>query len=322
MHRFRYAAAVAAIMGVFAAGDARSATDRAYTAGSVALELDGVRAPIKEAGGGAAYADVINEALGPDHVVRKHIGAPKYELISLKVGADMPRPLATWVSDSLNLKFVPKNGAILGLDFNMREQSRRTFSNALLTSIMFPELDQSSKEAAFISLKLAPEITHVATATGTPVGPLPSAPQKVITSSNFRISIDGLDTSHVSKIDAMDIKMKVGSEGLGVVRDPARSPVNLELPDLVFYVAESHSDSIAKWHEDFVVKGNSGQDKEKNGRIDVLNSSGQPIYSLELQHLGITHFTPQPLASEDSTRTVRVEMYLEQMRFLPGTMGQ
>ncbi len=323
MHRVGYLAALGVAAGVFVGADARSADQRAFAAGTVAVEIDGVRARVKEAGGGAAYADVLSEALGPDRVVRKHIGPPKYEAISLTVGADMPKPLANWVSDTLNLKFTSKNGAILGLDFQMKEQSRRTFANALLTDVVFPELDGSSKDAAYITLKMAPEYTRVGTASGAVV-PAPATPaQKNIMASMFRLSIDGLDTTHVTKIEAIDVKMKVGTDSLGVAREVSKLPPNLELPDLVFYVSESHADSIAKWHEDFVVKGNNGQDKEKNGKLDVLNASGQAIYTIELQHLGITHFTAEPLASsDDAMRTVRVVMYVEQMKFTPGTMAQ
>jgi T4-like virus tail tube protein gp19 len=323
MRQVRYLAAVAAVAGVFSGADARSADQRAFAAGNVAVEIEGVRAKVREAAGGAAYADVISEALGADHVVRKHIGPPKYEPISLTVGADMPRALATWVSDTLSLKFATKNGAILGLDYNMKEQSRRTFANALLTDVVFPELDASSKDAAYITLKMSPENTRVGTPSGAAVAVSATPAPKNIMASMFRLSIDGLETSHVTKIEAMDVKMKVGSDSLGVVREVTKAPGNLETPDLVFYVSESHADSIAKWHEDFVVKGSNGPDKEKNGKIDVLNASGQAIYTIELQHMGITHFTPEPLASsEDSMRMVRVEMYVEQMKFTPGTMAQ
>jgi hypothetical protein len=308
--------------GVFAGADARSANERSYTAGSVGLEVDGARSAVKEASGGAAYGEVVSEQLGPDHVTRKHIGAVRYEPISLKVGADMSKALMTWTSDTLNLKFTPRNGAILGLDGAAKEQSRRMFYNGLLSDIVFPELDAESKEAAYISLKISPEYTRLAPASGATVSPAAVPAQKATMESAFRLSIDGLDTTHVSKIEALGVKLKIGTDQVGVVREPTKAAANLEIPNLVFYVSESHSDSIAKWHEDFVVKGNNGEDKEKSGRIDMLSPSGQVVYSLELQHLGITRFTPEPVAATDAMRRIRVEMYVEQIKFTPGTMAQ
>jgi hypothetical protein len=320
MHRVRYLAAMAVVAGVSVGADAWPAGDQ-RPAGGAGIEIDGVRAAVKEASGGAAFGDAVSEKLGPDHVVHKHVGGVQYEEIALVVGADMPKPLASWTTDTLNLRFAHKSGAILGLDGG-KEVSRRAFTNGLLTDVVFPELDASSKDVAYITVKISPEYTRLAPPNAAAMTAQATPPQKMTMASAFRLQIDGLDTSRVSKIEALDVKMKVGTDPIGEQRDYTKAPVNLEIPNLVFYVSESHADSIAKWHEDFVVKGNNGQDKEKNGRIDLLSSSGQAVYSLELQHLGITHFTPEPYAADDATRKVRVEMYVEQMKFTPGTMAQ
>jgi phage tail-like protein len=245
----------------------------------------------------------------------------KYETISVTAGADMPRPLANWMIDTLNLKYSRKNGAVLGLDYNFKEVTRRSFFNGLLTEVVFPELDAASKEPAYITLKISPEYTRVSTTSGATMTAAEAPTIKKAVSSNFRVTIDGLDMSHVTKVEAIDVKMKVASASVGEQRDYEKLPANLEFPNIVFYIAEDHSDSIAKWHEDFVVNGHNTQDKEKNGRIDVLAANLQQIiYSLELKNLGMTRFTAEPMASDDKARRVRVEMYVEQVRFAPGTM--
>jgi hypothetical protein len=305
----------------FVAADAAPADQRAYEAGHVAVELEGARAVVKEASGGAAYGEVVSETLGSDHIVRKHLAGVKYETISVTAGADMPKPLANWMIDTLSLKYARKNGTILGLDYNYKEATRRSFFNALLAEIVFPELDGASKEPAYITLKMSPEYTRVAATSGATMTATEAPAAKKVVSSNFRVTIDGLDMSRVTKIEAIDIKMKVATASVGEQRDYEKAPANLEFPNLVFYVAEDHADSIAKWHEDFVVNGHNTQDKEKNGRIDVLASNlQQGIYSLELKNLGITRFTAEPMASDTKARRVRVEMYVEQIRFAPGTM--
>jgi hypothetical protein len=312
-----------AVIAASALGTADALTasaDRNYEAGRVAFELDGVRALVKEASGGAAYGDVVNEPLGPDHVAHKHLAGVKYDNLSVTAGADMPKPLANWVVDTLSLKYGRKNGAILGVDFNYKEVTRRSFYNALLSEVVFPELDAASKDPVYITLKISPEYTRVSASTGTTFTATDAVPTKRAVASNFRMAIDGLDTTRVSKIEPIDIKMKIASQAVGEMRDYERQPASLELPGIVFYVSESHSDSIAKWHEDFVVNGHNSQDKEKNGRIDVLAQNQQVIYALELKNLGIVRFTAEPLASEDKSRRVKVEMYVEQIRFVPGTM--
>ena len=49
--------------------------DRAYSGGRFGLELDGVLAGwVFKVSGGGTTADVVSEKIGPDHVIKKHLG--------------------------------------------------------------------------------------------------------------------------------------------------------------------------------------------------------------------------------------------------------
>ena len=51
---------------------------RRYEAGNFFFELDGVKCGfIKSVEGGGVSAEVINEPVGPNYYVKKHIGQPK-----------------------------------------------------------------------------------------------------------------------------------------------------------------------------------------------------------------------------------------------------
>ena len=126
-----------------------TATDqRSYAKGSASLELSGSPAgQLVAIAGGDATADVVREMLGSDPVVHKHLGTVRYTDIELECSAVMERIFLDWIQDTLIHKFVTKNGAISFVDYDDEERSRLEFSNALLTSVGFPALDASAKDA-------------------------------------------------------------------------------------------------------------------------------------------------------------------------------
>src|SRR5262249_1590807 len=124
---------------------------RGYVAGRYGIELGGALAGwVQSVEGGHAFSDVVNEKLGPDHVIHKHIAGVKYEEITITCGTGMTKPFFDWVRDSFDRKDTRKDGAVITADFNFNEASRMTFNQALISEIGFPALDASSKEAAKI----------------------------------------------------------------------------------------------------------------------------------------------------------------------------
>jgi hypothetical protein len=134
-----------------------------------------------------------------------------------------------------------------------------------------------------------------------------SKAQKKWLASNFRLTIDGLDCSFVNKLDALVIKQEVAG----------KEPTNIEFPNLVFTVAESHAESIYQWHEDFVIKGNNGQENEKTGTLEYLTPNlSTALFTLDFHGLGIFKATPDKVeAGGEQVRRVKVEMYCEEMAF-------
>jgi phage tail-like protein len=298
---------------------------RAYVSGKFALELDNASAGwLFSAEGGNASSDVVVEKLGPDHVQRKHIAGVKYEDIVLTFGTGMSKGLYNWIKGSFDHKYERHNGAIVGATFDHKEMSRLTFQNALIEEISFPALDASSKDAARMTLKFSPEVTRMTTTFGggPPIHgkfPINTSVQKQWLPSNFRLRIDGLEApcSRVNKIDALVIKQKNTENAVGELRDYVREPVYLEIPNLVITFPESHAEDFYKWHEDFVIKGNNGDDKEKNGTLEYLNPSlDKVLFVLSFKHLGIFRLTAEKSESGVETlRRVKAEMYCEEMTF-------
>ena len=114
-----------------------------------ALELDGNarRACPTSAQGGDAVGEVVVDPAGPDGIQRKHLGAVHYTDIVLTCGIGMEPAFWTWLSDTLEGKNEPRDGALRVLDFDGKERERVEFTNGLVTEIGFPALDGASKDA-------------------------------------------------------------------------------------------------------------------------------------------------------------------------------
>src|SRR6266568_81890 len=154
-------------------------TERGYTAGRFALEIDGQFAGwIESVEGGHATSDVVGERAERESIQRKHIAGVKYE-----------------------------------------ELSRIDWADALITEVGFPACDAASKDAAKMTIKFSPETTRMSTRTGASAGGvysggLKAQVQKKWLPANFRLQIAGLEAActRVNKIEAIVVK-QVASAG-------------------------------------------------------------------------------------------------------------
>ena len=245
---------------------------RSYVSGNFFLNLAGVKTGfLKSFDGGGISAEVINEPVGATYYTKKHIGQPKYEDINLQVGFSMSKAIYDWIAASWMMNYQRKNGSIVACDYKLDAVSQREFFNALLIETTIPSCDAASKEAAYITVKLAPEYTRNSKASGKAAGEVGKNEQKLWLPANFRLEIAGLDCTRVNKIDAFTVKMKTSTDALGDARDYLKEPGKLEFPNLKIQLAEIGAASWQAWHEDFVIKGNNTEDKERSGRIVFLS---------------------------------------------------
>jgi len=299
-----------------------TADSRGFVAGKYAIELDGISAGwVQSVEGGHATSDVVSEKIGSDHIIHKHIAGVKYEDITVNCGTGMSKGFYGWIKDSFDHKYSRKGGAVISSDYNYKEHSRLTWYNGLISEVGFPALDAASKDAAKMSIKVTPEYTRVTTSTGGPsvagkysVGKME---QKKWLPANFRLKIDGVDCTKVNKIEALVVKQKVVENAVGELRDAEKEPAHLEIPNLVVTMSESHAKEYYDWHEDFVIKGNNSDDKEKGGALEYLTPNLQEtLFTITFKHLGIFKLSPEKVeAGSENIRRVKAEMYCEDMSF-------
>lgn len=309
-----------------------SRNNRAYGAGKYGLELENTKNAgwISSVEGGNAVADVITEKIGGDWLQKKHLGNVKYEEISFSCGTGMSKALYEWVDTGFNQTNKDagrKDGAITFADYDYFELSRLEWKFGLMTELGMPALDAAGKDACKMSLKFAPEITRRVMGTKSKITnsyPIDAKKQKHWTNANFRLRIDGMDAAcqKVNKIEALTIKQKVTENAVGEARDYEKEATSVEIPNLVITMAESHSEAFYQWHEDFVIKGHCGEDKEKGGTLEYLandvtpNGGGTVLFTLTFKNLGIFKIAPDKMeAGAEGIRRTKVEMYCEDIRF-------
>ncbi|HVP62174.1 MAG TPA: phage tail protein [Myxococcaceae bacterium] len=298
------------------AADEAALAPRSQATAKFGLELDGSFAGwVQSTEGGNAVADVVTEKVGADGFVKKHLAGVKYEDITINCGAGMSKAFYQWIQDTLTLKATRKNGAVIESDYNARELTRLEFSNALISEVDLPALDATSRATAKMTVKFSPEFIRSKKGNGVAIK-FEIAADKWRT-SDFKLKIDGLDdaTSRALKIEAITIKQKVVENAVGEQRDYQKQPAGVDFSDVAVTVADSHAQSFYDWGQDFIVQGNNGDDKERGGTLDYLDSRLRPLFTLTFSHLGVFRVAPVNSNAAEKYRTIKAEMYCERIAF-------
>jgi hypothetical protein len=143
--------------------------------------------------------------------------------------------------------------------------------------------------------------------------------QKLWLPSNFKLEISAW-TAKVSKIDAFTVKQTAVTDNIGEGRDYQKEPGKLTFPNLKITLAESAAQSWLAWHEDFVLKGNNDETREKSGMLSFLSPNRQDVLAqIKFYNMGIFRLQVEKAeANADQIKRVQAELYVERMEFLLG----
>jgi phage tail-like protein len=294
---------------------------RAYVASHFALELDGNEALgfLKSVEGGNLKADVVTYQMGNSQAVWRQMGAPKFDDISLQVGMGMSPAFYSWINDFFARKITRKNGSIVLADFNYAERAKRSFTNALISEITIPALDGSSKEASYMTVKLAAEAMTYEPGSGNKLKtPIKNQPNKLWLGANFRFVLDGYEDAcaRVNKIDSFTIKQKILEYPSGASRFPTKVPGRLEYPNIVIYVPEVDSRKFIDYLKDSMVAGNKAADGAMTGAIEFIGSDKKTLCTINLKGVDIMAYEVEKFdASQDAMARVKISLQVEEMAF-------
>jgi hypothetical protein len=302
--------------------DARAAEVRTYVSQSTFLEVDlgngkKVSGYCKSLKGGSARSEVVNEKLGPDHVVRKHIAGVKYEPIVAQITPGTFTELFACLRAGTRV-----NGTVTTLSYDLKPAAKRQFQNALVTRFALPVLDGASKEPAYTTIALEAEVVR----TVPPDGAAPtSEKQKVFLPANFRVTIAGVETKRVSKVEGLDVGCKAVQNSVGELRDYTKEPASCEFANLKIQLSAADAKTWQDWADDFIVKGNNGQDKEKTLRVELLTVGTVPEVFLAVEAKGVGIFALDAdvvEANADNIARYTAELYAEEWQVVAPGMSE
>ncbi|OAI39479.1 hypothetical protein AYO38_07560 [bacterium SCGC AG-212-C10] len=301
--------------GAFGATPVSAAPERAEADGRFRLSLDGVVAgSLQGAVTCGATGVVVEDSSGADLTTRKHIGNVKYEDIAVETGTGMSAVFYQWITDMLARTPGRHNGSVEALGAKGEGRYHVSFTRGLISEVAFPKLDAASKDAAKMTVKIAPETSALAFDRGKADAKIDNKKQKLWSPANFRLKIDGVDTTRVSKIDAFVIKQGIIEYRDGASRIATKEPTKLEIPNLKVAVPEEYAHDFWAWHEDFVVVGNNTADRERIALLQFLAPNlSDVLFELAMSGVGIFDFCPD--ASQAGVWVA--EMYVEDVRFKP-----
>jgi hypothetical protein len=298
---------------------------RAYVASHFAIELgDGSNNAligfVRSVEGGGIKAEMLTYQQGVNTDLWRQIGKPKFEDISLSVGMGMSKRFWDWIKAFFARDLIRQNGAVLGADFGFVEKTRRTFRDALIAEVGLPGVEGGSKEACYMTVKIAPE--HLAYEPGsqrTLDAKKGMAPQKKWLAANYRLQLEGYDAGlrRVQKVDGITIKQQILEYQYGPGRLPTKVPGRMEIPNLTFYVPEVDSKPFVDAVKKRVVDGDVISEGKRNGSLAYLSSDlTTELCTVTLKGIDILSVEPEKFdSSSDNFHRVKVQVQVEGMEF-------
>lgn len=289
---------------------------RGISSGHVALRLDTAGSPditlLASSEGGLVFADVVSVVQTGLPFPKKHLGPPRYEPFAVPVGLAMSNDLFGWVAGSWGLAPQARHGAVVECNHALAITREAAFFGALITETQIPALDASSKETGHVSVRFQPEFIDVTPGVGKLS--LALAKQKLWRTSNFRLQIDGLDCTKVSRIEPISVTRSITTVSSGSGGGVSLLPGEVEFSNLEITLSQASAQTWLDWHKSFVVDGNNGEAFERGGTISFLsNDLKSELSRIELHGLGIVRVGPAAFQGAGQIARIAAELYCEQM---------
>lgn len=306
-----------------------AANTRSFTSGHFALYTDTPGGEdhlglLQSFSGCTIRANVAGVGPSTDNnVIRKHVSNIAYEPCVLRFAiTGMDPAIYGWIDDSLSHKASRRGFWIVSSDFDYKAKAGIHIVDAAIEKVVFPQLDGASKDAAYIVLTLRPDSLaefEQCCGTFTPgnVKGAVSQKQKSWLASNFRLVMGNTaETKKISKISSWEFRNEEPAS-VGEEKVVQRGVPELHLGDLRVTTAKSNSASWRKWFDDFVIKGNNGQDYETTAKIEFLTPNMQDVIAtLTFSGVGVVaHEGSGEATGKDTIAQETYTLYVEEASF-------
>lgn len=276
---------------------------------------------LKRSSGGGVRAEIKNDTVAANAFSKYHIEQPVYEPLCVEANFGFSPALYNWIAAFWDPGFSQRQNVSIVSVQGRTPVSERKFGNAIITETTIPACDTSCKKDAgnlTVTLNVPYAIDAVPGKFQAPAFSSNSIDEWI--PANFKLEVDGLDCTEVTKIDSFTIKRSSTSENIGEDRVAKTTNEKLVFPNLHIALKESGAATWKQWADDFIIKGKNQDADEKNGRLIFLTGGNKPreLARIEFKHLGIFRLAQD--GGGETIRQITAGLYCEQMVFVcPGT---
>ena len=291
----------------------------AYSAGHFEVTIAGVRTLyVKSVDGGWPKQDLVDDPTGASGTRIQSGGKWDIDPITLDLGLSGTKEILKWIQSSWRNDPSERDGEIVHANFDKKKTLSHEFRGALIQETTFPTLDGSSRESAFLKVKIQPHLVITKRETGAiDSGNTTGKMQKSWNSSHFRLRIDGLDELKVNKIESFTIKQTINKYWVGVDKYPTLTPMNIKFPTLVCTTAEAYAGQIHDWFNTNAKNGYAGKtekDVQKSGSLEFLSSTGNVLFRIILKKMKIIKYSVvASTANEEKVKRAKFELAVSEM---------
>lgn len=256
-----------ALVGILAGDAGRAVETRTPSrAMNAVLTLDNSPIPLTSMSGGAMRVDVVTETLRTTSV--RSVRGTRYDPTTVQLAGELG-PMVKWANDTWTAKPATRACRIASYDAAGAVTGERTFNDAILTELAFPALDGASREPLTLKAAIFAASVDVTVNSKGSTSPTAVPKNKVILTSNFRVTIEGLDASRVSRVDPIIIKTPAGESPRAAEAVAARGQADFGTIRLT--VSDTNAEPWLAWFTQTA----KGQNVRKTGSIALLTPDGK-----------------------------------------------
>lgn len=266
-----------------------------------ALVVDGQGTTLVGFSGGWWMAKGISEGGGSYYRTKRVTGSAVEPLVVQVPVVEEPSTLVSLLASWLAGTATPRDIALVD------QTSRRDLRQAMITELVIPEMNAAATTVGLLRLTIAAQGVKETTQTGR------GTPRtfKPWIASRFRVSVPGLPTTHVSRVDSIVVQRPLSAEA-PLLKGAAPAAGTMSISNLVLTIRDSDIAPWRQWLESFVVNGDNGDANEKVVDIELVGNRFQQIRLLRAHNVGILAIRPLPPLA-NGVRFHRVELYVERL---------
>jgi hypothetical protein len=278
----------------------------------------------KTVSGGNPKTGVIETAVGPGKITKKHLANREWSDLKATVSLAQSKGILDWIQMTMDLQGEKsrKNGSIIMANEDTLAMHETEFFDTVLTKVDFPALAGDSKETPLIKFEAKPENYKRKPGDKKKVEGTGSKEHKLLSCANFKVTtgLGDIADNTINGVSGWGFVQEVSTESKGHLAHGEHVISGVKFNNFDLKGSAQDIKPFEDYYESFVEQGGSGDDKELTIAVDFLYHDMKTVgFTIELLNCGLTEIViDDPEASKNAVLKFTTKWYCEQMRFKYG----